>query len=40
MALRAAGPSMKVGVFYGTSTGNTQSVAERVCVSFSSLFFS
>ena len=28
--LRAAGPSMKIGVFYGTSTGNTESVATRV----------
>ena len=28
--LRAAGPSMKIGVFYGTSTGNTESVATRI----------
>jgi len=31
MQLRA-GPSMKIGIFYGTSTGNTESVATRVRV--------
>ena len=30
LRLRAAGPSMKIGVFFGTSTGNTESVATRV----------
>jgi len=32
MSLRAAavGPSMKIGVFYGTSTGNTEGVATRL----------
>merc|ERR1712216_389787 len=29
-ALRAVGPSMKIGVFYGTSTGNTEGVASRI----------
>jgi len=29
-ALRAVGPSMKIGVFYGTSTGNTKGVASRI----------
>merc|ERR1712216_559147 len=30
VALRAASPSMKIGVFYGTSTGNTEGVATRI----------
>jgi flavodoxin I len=30
LRLRAAGPSMKIGVFFGTSTGNTESVATRL----------
>ena len=28
--LRASGPSMKIGVFYGTSTGNTEGAATRI----------
>lgn len=28
--LRASGLSMKIGVFYGTSTGNTEGVATRI----------
>jgi hypothetical protein len=31
MALRSAGPSMKIGVFYGSTTGNTENVAVQVC---------
>ena len=31
MALRTAGPSMKIGVFYGSITGNTENVAVQVC---------
>merc|ERR1719331_77311 len=30
LALRASGNSMSIGVFYGTTTGNTESVAKRV----------
>jgi hypothetical protein len=30
MALRSAGPSMKIGVFYGSTTGNTENVAVQV----------
>merc|ERR1719198_1513372 len=30
MALRTAGPSMKIGVFYGSITGNTENVAVQL----------
>ena len=32
LALRASGNSMSIGVFYGTTTGNTESVAKRVSI--------
>jgi hypothetical protein len=36
MALRSAGPSMKIGVFYASTTGNTENVAVQVCAHLSS----
>jgi hypothetical protein len=30
VSLRASGLSMKIGVFYGTSTGNTEGAATRI----------
>ena len=38
LPLRASGTSMSIGVFYGTTTGNTESVAKRVSVVVTMLF--